>query len=60
MIALVLVKKDIMYYVQDMRAVRRMNGTRSVEASSCKVRLGNACIKRREATTGAGGLDVQI
>ena len=52
MIDLVLVKKDKLYYVQDLRVVRGMGcGLSDHYVVLCKVRLVGAWIKRR----GGGG-----
>ena len=53
MIDLVLVKKDMLHYMQDMRAVREMGqGLSDHHVLLCKVRLVGASIKR----LGLGGL----
>ena len=46
MIDLVLVKKDMLHYVQDMKAVRGMEKDLSDHHVQCKVRLVGACLKR--------------
>ena len=49
MIDLVLVKRDVLPYVQDVRAVRRMEcGLSDHYVVLCKVRLVGAWIKRKE------------
>ena len=54
MIDLVLVKRDMLQYVQDMRVVRGMGCILSVNhVILCKVRLVGAWIKRREVVVGA-------
>ena len=54
MINLVLVKEDMLRYVQDVRAVRGMERGLSVNhVVLCKVRLVGAWIKRREMVVGA-------
>ena len=54
MIDLVLVKKDMLRYVQDMRAVRGMgHGLSDHCIVLCKVRLVGVWIKRREVVVGA-------
>ena len=54
MIDLVLMKKDMMYYVQDVRAVRGMGrGLSDNHVVLCKVRLVCIRIKRRELVEGA-------
>ena len=51
---LVLVKRDMLRYVQDMRAVREMGLDLSDHhVVLCKVRLVGTCIKRREVVVGA-------
>ena len=50
MIDLVLVKKDMLRYVQDVRVVRGMGQDHVV---LCKVRLVGTWIKRREVVVGA-------
>ena len=53
MIELVLVKKDILRYVQDVGTVRGMGrGFSDHHVIMCKVRLVNAWIKRREVVSG--------
>ena len=54
MIDLVRVKKDMLHYVHDMRAVRGMErGLSDHHVVLCKVKLVGAWIKRREAVVGA-------
>ena len=53
MISLVPVKKDIVLYVEDVRVVRGMRRGLSDHHVLCKVRLGNAWIKRREVVNEA-------
>ena len=54
MIDLVLVEKDMLRYVQDVRAVRGMGRGLSYHyVVMCKVRLVGAWIKRREVVVGA-------
>ena len=54
MIDLVLVKRDMLCYVQDVRAVRGMGRDLSDHyVVLCKVRLVGAWIKRREVVVGA-------
>ena len=48
MIDLVLVKKDMLYFVQDMRAVRGMGRALSHQHLLRTIRLAGAWIKRRE------------
>ena len=51
---LVLVKKDILHYVQDVRAVRVMGQDLSDHyVVLCKVRLVGTCMKRKEEVDGA-------
>ena len=53
MIDLVLEKKDMLLYVQDVRVVRRMGrGLSDHFIVFCKVRLVGALIKRREMVGG--------
>ena len=56
MIDLVLVKKDMLRYVQDVRVVRGMGRGLSDHHVLCKVRLVGAWIKRRELVIGARGI----
>ena len=57
MINLVLVKKDMMRYVQDERVVRGMGrGLSDYHVVQCKVRLVGAWIKMREAVVGVSGI----
>ena len=52
--ALVLVKRDILCYVQDVRAVRGMGQSLSHHhVVLCKIRLIQTWIKRREVVVGA-------
>ena len=54
MMHLVLVKKDMLHYVEDMRAVRVMGRDLSDHhVVLCKVRLVGTCINRREVVDGA-------
>ena len=54
MIDLVLVKRDILRFVQDVRAVRGMGHSLSDQnVVLCKVRLVGAWIKRGEVVVGA-------
>ena len=54
MIDLVLGKKDMLCFVQDVRAVREMGrGITDHHVVLCKVRLVGAWIKRREVVEGA-------
>ena len=54
MIYLVLVKKDMLQYVQDVRVVRGMEqGLSDHHVVLCKVRLVGAWIKRRKVVVGA-------
>ena len=54
MIALVLMKKDMLCYVQDVRAVRGMGrGLSDHHVVLCKVILVGAWIKRTEVVDGA-------
>ena len=54
MIGLVLVKKDLLRYVQDLRAVRGIGRDLSDHhVVLCKVRLVGTWIKRREVINGA-------
>ena len=47
-------KKDILCYVQDVRAVREMGrGLADHHVVLCKVRLVGAWVKRREVVVGA-------
>ena len=53
MIVLVLVKRDMLQHVQDVRVVRGMGrGLSDHHVVLCKVRLGGAWIKRREVVDG--------
>ena len=54
MIDMVLVKKDMLRYVKDLREVRGMErGHSDHHVLVCKVRLVGAWIKRREVLVGA-------
>ena len=54
MIDLVLVKKDMIHYVPDVRVLREIGrGLSGHPITQCKVRLIGAWIKRREAVVGA-------
>ena len=54
MIDLLLVKRDMLRYVQDVRVMRGMGCDLSDHhVVLCKVRLVGACIKRREVVVGA-------
>ena len=57
MIDLVLVKRDMLRYVQDVRGMGRDLSDHYVVL--CKVRLVGAWIKRREVVVGAEGTSVQ-
>ena len=53
-IDLVLVKRDMLYYVQDVREMRGMErGLSDHHVALCKVRLVEAWIKKREVVDGA-------
>ena len=55
MICLVLVMRDMLRYVQEVREVRGMGRSLSDHyAVMCKVRLEGTWIKRREVVVGAG------
>ena len=57
MIDLVLVKKDMLHYMQDERAVRGMGqGLFNHNIVLCKVRLVSIWIKWREVMNGAKGI----
>ena len=57
MIDLVLVKRDLLRYMQDVRSVRGMGrGLSDRHVVLCKVRLVEAWIKRREVVVGARGI----
>ena len=54
MIDLVLVNRDMLHYVQDVRAVRGMGrGLSDHHVVLCTIRLVGAWIKRREVVVGA-------
>ena len=54
MIDLVLVKREMLRYVQDVRVVRGLGrGLSGYHVVLCKVRLVGACIRRREVVVGA-------
>ena len=56
MIDLVLGKKDMLCYVQDLRAVREMARGLLYHHVLCKVRLEGTRIKRREVVNGTRSL----
>ena len=57
LIDLVLMKRDMLRYVQDVRAVRRMGrGTSDLHVVLCKVRLVGAWIKKREVVVRVRGI----
>ena len=59
-IDLVLVKKDMLCYGKDVKAVRGTGrGLSDHHVVLCKVRLVEAWIKRREGVFGARGLEVR-
>ena len=57
MIDLVLVKKNMLRYEQDVRVVRGMGRGLSDHYVLCKVRFVGAWIKRREVVVGARRMD---
>ena len=60
MINLVLVKKGMLRYIQDVKAVRGMGQDLSdLHVLLCKVRLVGAWIKRRVVVVGLGGLEAR-
>ena len=60
MIDLVLVKKDMLHYVQDVRVVRRIGRALSdYHIVLCKERLVGAWIKRREVMDGARRIKIE-
>ena len=60
MIDMVLVKKDMLHYVQDVRAVRGMRrGFSDHHVLLCKVSLVGTWIKKKEVVIGQGGLGMR-